>query len=1042
MNVSVSHVALALAAIFVVRRLLVRRGHGPLPPGPRGLPVIGNVLDIPNERQWLTYSEWGRRWGDLVYVNIMGSPLLVINSLRAAKDMLEKKASIYSDRPVLPMGGQLVGWEESLGLTQYGDQSNRYRKLFHQVMGTRATVEQWHPLVNMETVRMLQRILKEPEHTFGHIRTAIGAQILMLTYGYEVKDKDDELIKVVSQAMEDFGRVAVPGNFLVDFIPALMYVPEWFPGASWKRIAKRMARDFRKFADTGYAMTREKMAKGPVTPSFTSVYLSSDEALTRQREHDIKYTAVGLYGGGSDTTVAGICSFVLAMTLFPDIQKKAQAEINAVVGSSRLPVFNDRDRLPYVDAILKEVLRWQPISPISIPHAVRTNDFHNGYFIPKGTGIIVNLWQMLHDPESYKEPMEFRPERFLPTDGSEPESDPHIAAFGVGRRICPGILLADVSLFTAIAMILATFDISKAVENGAVVEPEVEYCSGISLLTLSNFVRAMSKVKLNESGAISLIDFAPFLDGTKKEEVADAMLESFKSIGFVYLVNHGLPQEKINDMFSWSRQFFGSPMETKKLAPHPPSGAHHRGYSAPGMEKVVHQVFDKDDLAANRAKAPDVKESFEVGREDSEDMPNIWLPEGVLPGFKEACLDFYWTMDELKFTVLRALALGLRLDEEFFVQYHQAHDNQLRLLHYPSVPVESLQRDEIVRIGAHSDFGSITLLFQDEVGGLEVEDPNEPGVFRNAVKIALRSWELGALAEAELEFFSPSISVFGNKSIPPPSHPAFGGALDVFRIAEMTIQDKPADSPTLVRDGAAGDPASIGVAVLLYHYACASREDDHRSDNVFMVPPFLAYFGALDDHYAGEDLMQEAYNQCRAYRAGLFDEDASLWRHIALGSYEDRNHWSTGNAWAAAGMMRVLQTIRHFHVNNKMKSEQDDLRIWIKEILDGAWKHQDLDGALHNYIDQHDTFPETSGTALMAATTYRYIVLTGDHTHAGRAKKAFDYIHVNLDWEGWLHNTVDPVKWSALSNAGEYSPEGQSFVLMLQRAYEDYAAMH
>ncbi|KAF7791654.1 hypothetical protein EIP86_002676 [Pleurotus ostreatoroseus] len=222
-----------------------------------------------------------------------------------------------------------------------------------------------------------------------------------------------------------------------------------------------------------------------------------------------------------------------------------------------------------------------------------------------------------------------------------------------------------------------------------------------------------NNVKLGQTGGISVIDFGAFLDGSKKQAVADAMIASFKSIGFVYLVNHGLPQDKIRGMFEWasSRRFFALPMEKKMLAPHPTSGTHHRGYSfpittlkdaehvglgysAPGVEKVTQHVYEENEIAKQRAKAPDVKESFESGREDDAGMPNIWPPEDVLPGFREACLGFYW--------------VGV---------------------YCVIVPVQKLRDEEVIRIGAHSDFGSITLLLQDEVGGLEVEDPNRPGEF-------------------------------------------------------------------------------------------------------------------------------------------------------------------------------------------------------------------------------------------------------------------------------------------------------------------------
>ncbi|KAJ7812651.1 thymine dioxygenase [Mycena olivaceomarginata] len=217
----------------------------------------------------------------------------------------------------------------------------------------------------------------------------------------------------------------------------------------------------------------------------------------------------------------------------------------------------------------------------------------------------------------------------------------------------------------------------------------------------------MDEGTLNAS-AIPIIDFGPFLDGSNKHEVAGKMVSSFKEIGFVYLMNHGIPTEKSAEMFEWSKRFFAQPMEVKKLAPHPPSGAHHRGYSSPGQEKVVQHVYHPDAIAEQRAQAPDVKESFECGRERTSCSLISGCLTAFLPGFKEACLNFFW---------------------DYFLQYHTNPENQLRLLHYPSVPAEALETEKIARIGQHSDFGSITLLLQDDVGGLEVEDPNVAGSF-------------------------------------------------------------------------------------------------------------------------------------------------------------------------------------------------------------------------------------------------------------------------------------------------------------------------
>lgn len=112
-------------------------------------------------------------------------------------------------------------------------------------------------------------------------------------------------------------------------------------------------------------------------------------------------------------------------------------------------------------------------------------------------------------------------------------------------------------------------------------------------------------------------------------------------------------------------------------------------------------------------------------------MPNIWLPESALPGFKEGCLDFFWDCFQLELVVFRAIALGLGIAEDYFASSHTVPDNQLRLLHYPPTSRQAVQEGQTVRIGAHADFGSLTLLFQDTVGGLEVEDPNTRGLFQS-----------------------------------------------------------------------------------------------------------------------------------------------------------------------------------------------------------------------------------------------------------------------------------------------------------------------
>jgi Glycosyl Hydrolase Family 88 len=124
--------------------------------------------------------------------------------------------------------------------------------------------------------------------------------------------------------------------------------------------------------------------------------------------------------------------------------------------------------------------------------------------------------------------------------------------------------------------------------------------------------------------------------------------------------------------------------------------------------------------------------------------------------------------------------------------------------------------------------------------------------------------------------------------------------------------------------------------------AISQRESQVQlwSDFIYMAPPFIAYYGALQGGHMGNVLLQTAYDQVRLYREVLFDADVGLWQHIALGNGTDPTHWGTGNAWAAAGSLRVLATIQQSCAADSMVSQQNDLVEWVRETLDGVWKFQ------------------------------------------------------------------------------------------------------
>ncbi|KAL7932237.1 hypothetical protein V8C35DRAFT_307752 [Trichoderma chlorosporum] len=239
---------------------------------------------------------------------------------------------------------------------------------------------------------------------------------------------------------------------------------------------------------------------------------------------------------------------------------------------------------------------------------------------------------------------------------------------------------------------------------------------------------------IHQHSNIPVIDLAPARSGSDEDiqRVAEQLYEAFKNVGFAYVKNHGVPENIVNEAFNWSRKFFSLPQSEKNLAPHPTEAWHHRGYSSVGREKVSQMIFDDASIAAAR-NVPDVKESFDIGRgDDAAPMANVWLPRDVLPGFREFFEEFYEICHGAEMELLRLVALGMGLEQEYFVEYHVNKDNQIRLLHYPAIEERLLRQGKAERIAAHTDFGTITMLFQDDVGGLEVEDVNEKGKFNPA----------------------------------------------------------------------------------------------------------------------------------------------------------------------------------------------------------------------------------------------------------------------------------------------------------------------
>ncbi|PBL03463.1 cytochrome P450 [Armillaria gallica] len=497
----------SLGALLLYRLLSsIRRRRLPLPPGPKGLPLIGNLWDVPVEYPWLTYAQWAVTYGDVFYLDTPGNPTIVINSAQAATDIFEKRSGIYSDRPDFTMT-HLAGWGTILTFMRYSNWWRRHRRMLHEYFQLRS-VPAYYPVQMKTTSVLLQQLLESPDGIFHHVRHHAGSIIMKTVYGYDVNPDGDQFVGLVDRAMESLRVTGNVGTFLVDYIPGLKYLPRWFPGTKFMSLADAWRKEVEAMQEEPFIYAADSLSNGTAPSSLVSVNLAKMKniSVSEKKTHleVIRNTAGVAFAAGADTTVSTILSVILAFLLYPEVQAKAQAELDAVVGHARLPNFDDRAQLPYINAVVLEALRWNPVVPMGVAHRSVKEDVYRGYYIPAGATVIGNVWAILHDEKDYPNPLVFDPSRFMPEDGKEPQPEP-TAAFGFGRRICPGRHLALNTVWIAVACMVATLSFSKAVDSeGRVVEPSDAYTDGF----LSFPAPFKCTIKARSAQAEALIDLA------------------------------------------------------------------------------------------------------------------------------------------------------------------------------------------------------------------------------------------------------------------------------------------------------------------------------------------------------------------------------------------------------------------------------------------------------------------------------------------------------------------------------------------------------
>ncbi|KAJ7615483.1 cytochrome P450 [Roridomyces roridus] len=438
--------------------------------GPKPLPLLGNLLDMTVDMNWERFSEWNARYGDVVYLRILGRSIVLLNS--------EKRADKYSHRPQFPLINLYPAINGTFGFLPYGKKWQSRRRLFTSQYNSMVTLRSFYDAHRSAVGTFLLNVLRDPEAISNHLRIRSAQGIFDVTYGIRVTSWDDSLIHTAEAVMTTVSLALNPGMWIINPLPIFKCLPNWFGGSAIAAKIEQCQTDLENLRNVPFGMVKKSMEEGTARPCFTTNLLREFEAGTGVVDEElVRDTAAIAMGGNffnfnfvslliSPQTYAAGEIFLLAMVMNPDMQRQAHEEIEAVVGMERLADFRDRDHLPYITAISKEVLRWHPPAPIGIPHELMEDDVYDGMLIPAGSIIMVNIWQMLHDPEIYPNPMKFDPGRYM-RDGKLDlsENDPSRCVFSVGRRSCPGKLFAEDSLWLLIAQFLSVYAIKPSPEG-------------------------------------------------------------------------------------------------------------------------------------------------------------------------------------------------------------------------------------------------------------------------------------------------------------------------------------------------------------------------------------------------------------------------------------------------------------------------------------------------------------------------------------------------------------------------------------------------
>ncbi|KAL3488669.1 cytochrome P450 [Aspergillus germanicus] len=477
---------LAIAGLVLVVYFATRRKSQslPLPPGPKPLPLIGNIHQAPKSHGWRTYQQWSKKFGPIVHVNMLGQHVIILSSTEVAHEILATRGAAFSDRPRLFLANELALKGLNVLMMNYTPQFRQHQRLQASVLNTNPAAS-YLPLQTLESKQLLHDLANHASNPAGtdvqkYFQRTIASIIHTLLYGFRITDPEDAMLHEVGRFNHEFSEFVQVGAHIVDMFPVLNNLPSFL--APWKDKAERHFQD-------KYALRRKNFGCALQRDTWNIAkhlgHSVENDRLDMPMD-ELAFELGTIIDAALDGTTDSLMWFVVAcVTQDPDgtgFLAKAREEINTVVGKARMPSPEDRLKMPYVSAIVEEVLRWRPVGPEGVPHLNKEETSYKGYSIPANSVIVPNAWTISREESVFgPDPDSFIPERWLVDSDTDPDNkNPQpstkqktlnkamissVAGFGYGRRTCPGRHFARNIIWIVIAQLLWAFDIRPGVDE-------------------------------------------------------------------------------------------------------------------------------------------------------------------------------------------------------------------------------------------------------------------------------------------------------------------------------------------------------------------------------------------------------------------------------------------------------------------------------------------------------------------------------------------------------------------------------------------------